>query len=455
MHTLFSCIKNIQNSKSSTIFRDGEYYISAAKFIADIKKLSAKLHASQHQRWALCYQNSYLFTVALFAALCNKRLPILLPNNQPGTLELLHEEFDGILTDIPTIKTPHLPDVTTAENLIHDLDKTQTITLFSSGSTGLPKRNEHTLQQLTNEIEALEQTFGATLKNSLIYATVSHQHIYGLLFSILWPLCTNRIICQPMLQFPESIETIIKQVQPATLISSPAFLTRISDIKITVTQFTIFSSGGLLKRSTAIKIHDAIGVDIIDVFGSTETGGVAFRKSSDTSWTPFKTVKVQLDQQTQCLQVQSPFFDSNDGFVMGDKAKLNIDDTFELLGRADRIVKIEGKRISLVEIENILKQHDFVEDAYAVPMESNRQYIAVAVVLTSKGNQHLASKGKRTVNLTLTEMLSQYFDLVLLPKQFRYIDSIPTNKQGKHVMHEIKSLFAKSSIRYPKEISNE
>ena len=37
---------------------------------------------------------------------------------------------------------------------------------------------------------------------------------------------------------------------------------------------------------------------------------------------------------------------------------------FRLLGRADRIVKIGDKRISLLGVETALNKHEFIEDCY-------------------------------------------------------------------------------------------
>ena len=47
------------------------------------------------------------------------------------------------------------------------------------------------------------------------------------------------------------------------------------------------------------------------------------------------------------------------------------DGRFELLGRADRIAKIEDKRVSLSEIERRLLEHAYVKDVVAVALEDD------------------------------------------------------------------------------------
>jgi hypothetical protein len=46
--------------------------------------------------------------------------------------------------------------------------------------------------------------FGTPLGDAAIVATVSHQHIYGLLFKVLWPLSTGRAIHARSIAFPKS-----------------------------------------------------------------------------------------------------------------------------------------------------------------------------------------------------------------------------------------------------------
>ena len=85
--------------KEKIAFNNAGLDISLDKFLADVNTLIAKLSATPCQRWALCYKDNYLFTVALFAVLLSKNSPILLPNNQSGTLEIFKEEFDAVLSD--------------------------------------------------------------------------------------------------------------------------------------------------------------------------------------------------------------------------------------------------------------------------------------------------------------------------------------------------------------------
>ncbi len=460
MHSLFSLSETFQNIKTKVLFQRDGVDVTSHQFLADIKKLSENVSQFKHQRWALCYEDSYLFLVAFFAVLHSQRIPILLPNCQRGTLQSFAKEFDAILSENTDLNSHVLLDEDAQETIIEfqsQLSENQGIVLFTSGSTGEPKKVSRTLRALMNEIEILEQVFGAPMKNSSVYSTVSHQHIYGLIFYCLWPLCANRVINFPPLNYPENIEAVINLDRPITLVSSPALLSRMPNKITDAKNLVIFSSGNLLKQSDALWVYQTMGVIPIEVLGSTETGGVAFRQQSDfskdCSWKALPMVNIQIDQASQCLKVTSPFFQCGDGYVMGDKAQINEDGTFQLLERADRVAKIEGKRVLLSEIEERLRQHRFIEEAYAVAMETNRQCVAVVAVLTPEGKSTLEIKGKRSLNLELTNNLSPYFERILLPKRFRYVDKMPVNTQGKIAIEAIKKIFEEVSVKFPQIMS--
>lgn len=91
------------------------------------------------------------------------------------------------------------------------------VELFTSGSTGTPTRIEKTLKQILANIETLDRDFPDWAKEgSTICATVSHQHIYGFLWTILWPLATGKLITSERLLFPENILSALKKHDKCT-----------------------------------------------------------------------------------------------------------------------------------------------------------------------------------------------------------------------------------------------
>ncbi|EKD91938.1 MAG: acyl-CoA synthetase [uncultured bacterium] len=442
----------LESSSAIAIFQRGNQRYLAKQCIADIAALQQKI-PSGYQRWALCFKDHYTFFVALLAVLSKKLEPVLLPNNQPGSLRSLKSEYDAMLTDISFVSDQSEKKCIFLEciendninNLVlnaKDLSSKQRIIFFTSGSTGQPKKVFRTLEELSSEINQLEASFGSRMDGS-VFTTVSHQHIYGLLFYILWPLCSGRLINLMQLNYPEQIIRVFNNSTPLILITSPALLKRMPESSVSENKITIFSSGGLLRQTVSKSIYESVGIYPIEVFGSSETSAVAYRVQENTTrWQPFPSVELKLNSKTGCLMViQSPFFDCKDAVMMGDMAYFNKDGSFELLGRADRIVKIEEKRVSLTEIENLLESDELVEQSYVLRLEENRQYIAAVITLTSKGRVLLESMGKSYLNNRLKKLLSEHIEVLLLPKKFRYVDMIPTNSQGKHIPAMLEKLF--------------
>src|SRR5690606_2318610 len=139
--------------------------------------------------------------------------------------------------------------------------------------------------QLAREIEALESAFGAGIGEAHVHGTVSHQHIYGLLFRVLWPLAAGRAIA-PRQFFHEEIAASIDA--PAVLVTSPAHLKRIPDAvdyrQARARLRAVFSSGGALSAQASLGAAERLGQAPIEILGSSETGGIASRTSPAEAW---------------------------------------------------------------------------------------------------------------------------------------------------------------------------
>ncbi len=415
--------------------------ISNLEFVAQVHSLSEKIAATPHQHWALCYQDSYLFCVALFAVLLCEREPILLTNNLPTTITNFSHTLDALLTDIPSLPSTPLTD---RKKVCLDtpLNPQLYISMFTSGSTGTPKKVRRNLRQFMAEIRVLESLFHEQVQGTSVYASVSHQHAYGLLFYILWPLCAMRKIVMPGLLFPEMIQATLVRESGVTLITSPALLKRMPEEQIAAKKRVVFSAGGLLQTDTAKLIEKTLQVYPHEILGCTETGAVAWRQQlHHSNWHALPQVSLSLDNESPCLKVISNFFEHENGFVMGDRVTFHPDGTFELHGRLDRIEKIEGNRVCLSEMEALLKQHHWVTDAYLLAMKNGREYLVAIIALSQQGLNCLKNRKKSFFNAEFSAILSTSFGHVLTPKKFRYVSHIPVNAQGKYVSSELRELF--------------
>lgn len=166
--------------------------ISYADFWQDVAEQSTAIKNLKQQSWALWQQDSYEFSVLFFAALLAHKKIILPPNRVRDLEQQLAEQGIGFLNRqrFNQHTTFEKDEIWTAIKEKNFLEQSN-IVFYTSGSTGEPKQIERTLQQLLNEVQGLANSFQFA-QDCVAIATVSHQHIYGLLFKILLPLATGR-----------------------------------------------------------------------------------------------------------------------------------------------------------------------------------------------------------------------------------------------------------------------
>jgi acyl-coenzyme A synthetase/AMP-(fatty) acid ligase/3-hydroxymyristoyl/3-hydroxydecanoyl-(acyl carrier protein) dehydratase len=316
--------------------------------------------------------------------------------------------------------------------------------LFTSGSTSEPTPISKSFAQLEAELETLESQWGSSIAGSTITSTVSHHHIYGLLFRLLWPLCANRPFLVHERDYWEELAKDADVFQPLAIISSPAHLSRIPPVAwpASASLAAIFSSGGPLLTAASLAAKLQLGQAVTEVYGSTETGGIAWREQDkNSSWTCLPGVEINLTPTDSLLQIRSGHLPDRHWFNSADRATPDEDGRFNLCGRADRIVKVGGKRISLSAIERILEQQIGVAQARVVHLPDRGDRLGAVVVLDNDGNKRLVDQGKAVINQQLKSVLETQIDRIAIPRYWRYLGELPQNRQGKTTLAELQALF--------------
>ena len=443
-------------------------------FRARVAGLSGRLRDAGAGRWLVHCEDAYAFAVSLFAVAHAGGVAVLLPNRQPGALEREAHLAEGALLDAPSGEAapPAL-----ASRVLDPLDEAVRVArpaplapldlraplleLSTSGTTGEGKAVPKALRQLEAEVAVLEASFGAALAPATqVFATASPQHLYGLLFRVLWPLAAGRPFHAPTYLHAEELLPRIEEAGDALLASTPAHLSRMRGLgRLRGACREVFSSGGPLGTDTAGALREALGRAPVEVFGSTETGGIAWRRQEPgevrSPWTPLPGVRVARVAEgpdTGRLRVCSPFVSSGasgepdgDGFTLGDLVEIGGDGRFLVLGRGDRVVKVGEKRLALPEMESQLRSHPFVAEAALLGLEQGGETrVAAALVLTPPGRRALEQEGRRTVSARLAEHLAGHWDRVLLPRAWRYVEALPRDAQGKLPLAPLRELFAGS-----------
>lgn len=395
--------------------------------------IQANMQKHEVKSCVLYTSDTTLFVATFLACACTGVELILPANNSEDFIQFI--EADWFVGDWPEAE---LIDFTNLQTLTpQHIGAGFEVSVFTSGSTGEPKRINRSIEQLLSEVNTLHTTFaGSDLskKGVVFAATVSHQHIYGLLFKILWPLLTSQIIWHKLIAFEESLEEILSQFKRVALISSPAFLKRIhSQVQHQGQLLKVYSSGGLLTDEQQQLAEAQLNSTITQVYGSSETGGIAFRNFKQ-KWQLFNHVEAQI--KNKLLWVNSPYCYQSGWLCTHDKIKVS-DEGFELLGRIDRIVKIEEKRVSLNQVEKLLRDHPYISDAAVIKLENSRQYLGAVIVLNKTDQQQLERLGPLKLKQHIKQHLATQLDAVAIPRKIVFTTEHLENTQGKRIMADI------------------
>ena len=420
------------------------------QFISDIGATRTLIGHCNGTCWALYHSESYDFVVGLFALLAENKIVYLPGENHPSITAGLRGQEINLLGQFPASACTEIA-VTADADPTGNFSLGGNIVVYTSGSTGAAKTITKTLTQVDRELHTLEANWGSHWDNPVIASTVSHQHFYGLLFALLWPLCCGRRFCRKPFIDPTIMASSTADVAQVIWVMSPAHLHRVPDNmpwdRLRQQVPTVFSSGGPLLQWAAQALYTKIGHYPIEVLGSSETGGIAARQQQQATapWQPLPGVDIRIDDGG-LLAVRSPWLDNDTWYQTADLASLGVDGSFLLGMRADRIVKLEGKRVALPEVEAALGSHPWVAEVAVVPVSRQRQSLGAVLVLTAQGRKAQATNSRHLFNRELRDYLRVGLSTAAIPRLWRIHASLPRNAQGKIIARELLALFGQTPL---------
>jgi acyl-coenzyme A synthetase/AMP-(fatty) acid ligase len=327
------------------------------------------------------------------------------------------------------------PSSESLERWTRELELTQhLVTVYTSGTTGRHQPCEKSMEQLLGET-ALLQTFFGLQPGRVVLATVPSHHIYGLLFGLLLPLFAGARFVRAAPLHVEAIGAALARYAVTDLVSVPAHLEGLSKLPrgALAPVSRIFSSAAPLAPNVAALLREEHGIEVVEMLGSTETGGIAWRNDSGP-WQPLPGVTVG-HASDGTIEIHSPFLAAKDRpiFRGHDKIELVKGGNFLHLGREDGVVKVAGKRVALQEIEACARQLSGIDDVAALVLDgSSLRGVEIGLVVAGASSQKEALK----------DVLLERFDRVVLPRRFRFVAALPRESSGKLSQQRLLELFA-------------
>ena len=235
----------------------------------------------------------------------------------------------------------------------------------SSGSTGPIRSWRHSLAGLEEEAAFLATLFP---QRQRVLATVPAHHVYGFLFTVLLPRVLGGL----------PVEDLATPVELPALWRPGDLVVGFPDLwRAAVRQGRTAPAGVMGSTSTApcpaeLALAVAgLGVDLTEVFGSSETAGLGWRSDPDAPFRWFSWWRLQGEDRVQRHLSDGQTLSA----TLPDRLEPAGVGLFRPMGRLDSQVQVGGINVSPAQVRACLLEHHWIQDTAVRPMrpeEGNR-----------------------------------------------------------------------------------
>ncbi|MFZ2650402.1 MAG: AMP-binding protein [Burkholderiaceae bacterium] len=430
--------------------------ISRRRYLADVESLAEQLPSAGHM--LNLSRDRYRFAVGLGAALLRGQDNLLPPNHTPDMLARLRALFPGcyVVGDadaangpapMHSVRWPALGGAVQRSagegegglRVPSVDDRAITAHVLTSGSTGEPLpyakrwgllwRNTRAgtlrlAQHMTRDDSTKLIGPGSLggLRGVSLVATVPAQHMYGFESSVLVALQGDAAFETSRPFYPADICAALAAVpRPRVLVTTPLHLKTLLDSGLALPAVDLcVCATATLAPQLAARAESALHAPLMEIYGCTEAGQVATRRTTDGAiWSTFDGVVLSGDAAQTIVSgghvpQPTPLADTLE----------TIDATrFRLLGRANDLINVAGKRSSLGHLNFHLNSIDGVHDgAFWLPAQEHSsrvvRLLAFVVAPQLSRAQILAALRVRV-------------DAAFLPRRIVWLDALPRDATGK------------------------
>ncbi len=415
----------------AVLFRGPDGPVTSGMLLAAAGRVAAQLQGAGPVL-NLCTQR-LPFTISLLAALSRGQPSVLASDRSVAGLAGLRARFTGA-AELIDAAAALLPGDKTGPNPVLPAAQLAAIVL-TSGSTGVPSAHEKPWGALVERSIAAADRFGWTdeAAPAAMLATVPSQHMYGFETSVLLPLHgALSSWCGPAL-LPADIRAGLRAMPgPTVLVTTPVHLRAMLEAGGTLGpqhQCTI-SASAPLDPGMALAAEQQWGAPVLEIFGATEVGSIASRRTAEgEAWLTYPGLTIDAG-----ALVTGPHAIPT---ALADELQLLDGGRFRLLGRRADVVKLAGKRASLLALTRELAGLDGVEDAaFYAPDDLEHRAAARLVAFAVAPSRRPAD---------LLQELRTRIDPVFLPRRVLQVDRLPRNEVGKLPREALSRLHASCS----------
>jgi len=306
--------------------------------------------------------------------------------------------------------------------------------LFTSGTTGKPVGAFKSKENLEKEVDELVKLV-LKYKPKRVLSTVPFVHIYGILTSIILPykLDINLVFKKHFLP-----HNLLELIEPYTIVvTTPLYIKALLRVETTkeLKNVLFISSTAPLDLQSAKDFVKKFNTNLIQLFGSTETGGIAYKEQNDELWNLIEGVKADVNSEN-LLKITSPFVSKflYEGALKNTHGSIQSFDyveffgnKFKMIGRNSDIFKVSGKRFSSLHVEHILESMESVKKAF-VDVKYNKSEL-------KDESLDIYLESSETITLKeVNDVLKENMGNIKFPIKLKVVEKIAITSLGKKII---------------------
>jgi acyl-coenzyme A synthetase/AMP-(fatty) acid ligase len=301
--------------------------------------------------------------------------------------------------------------------------------VFTSGSTGRPVPHAKPWRKLVAGAQSAAATLGVPARAAFL-GTVPPQHMWGLEATVMLPMQTGGAIhaCRPL--FPSDLAAWLAELpRPRVLVTTPLHIRACVEDSVPLPALDlILSAAAPLAPSLAAAAEARFGARVVEIYGCTEAGMIASRRTARTDlWRTLRDVRVIAQPGGWAFE---------GGHIDGrapsnDMLEVLSEVEFRLVGRLADVVNVAGKRASLADLNRKLTEIPGVQDGafHTREAESGKAARLMAFVVAPTLSE-----------VEILDALRRSIDPVFLPRPLVKVPALPRASTGKLPLAALREL---------------
>lgn len=320
------------------------------------------------------------------------------------------------------------------EELLEQINKKKEgweITLYTSGTTGRPKKVRHNLQSLTRGVKVSEK-----YKNNIWAFAYNPTHFAGL--QVFFQAFYNK---NPLIYVFDMdrkiIEETLNRFQVTHISATPTFYRSIIPyIKQQIPTVERLTMGGEKYDETLENILIKIfpNAEIRNVYASTEAGSLFSSKGETFKISEKMKDKIKVNEDNELLIHKSLLGEfetlklDGEWYRTGDLVEKIDDEHFKFVSRKTEMINVGGYKVNPHEVENEIKKVEGVIDVL-VKARNNR---ITGSILTAEV-EIMEGINKKEKEKEIIKVLEKNLQNWKIPRIITFIDNIELTRTGKKV----------------------